>query len=92
MHPCPLHACVSDSKEWFAQAEDSTVVLDNVEYGITGAFAINIWIKVDSLNGNVFEYIYSHNSTHADATSWGPNQVLNNATCHLPNSLQCIIC
>ena len=58
-----------------AQANDSMVELDDVKYGVTGAWALNVWIRVQSLNRNLFEYVYSHNSTAADPTGWGPDQV-----------------
>lgn len=57
------------------QAKDSMVVLNPVAYGTKGPFAINIWIKVDDMEGSLFEYVYSHNSTSLTATTWGPDQV-----------------
>lgn len=62
------------------QANDSMVVLDTVPYGTTGAFAVNVWVKVNSLSGSQFEYIFSHNSTVPSSSSWGPNQVRPQAT------------
>ena len=57
------------------QANDSMVLLDAVPYGTKGPFAINVWVKVASLSGSQFEYVFSHNSTVPETSSWGPNQV-----------------
>lgn len=57
------------------QANDSMVVLDSVPYGTAGPFAINVWVKVTSLNGEQFEYVFSHNATTPNPSSWGPSQV-----------------
>ena len=57
------------------QANDSMVLLDAVPYGTKGPFAINVWVKVTSLSGSQFEYVFSHNSTVPETSSWGPNQV-----------------
>ena len=57
------------------QANDSMVELDGVRYGSRGPFAINLWMRAQSLNGALFEYLYSHNSTATDPSGWGPNQV-----------------
>ncbi|EIE21984.1 hypothetical protein COCSUDRAFT_56427 [Coccomyxa subellipsoidea C-169] len=46
---------IIDFSSW-GRAVDSTVILDPVQYGTSGPFAINIWFKVDSLNGNVQLY------------------------------------
>ena len=51
------------------------VLLQSVPYGTAGPFAINVWVKVANLAGSQFEYVFSHNSTVPDTTSWGPNQV-----------------
>ena len=51
------------------------VVLQPVPYGTAGPFAINVWVKVASVAGSLFEYVFSHNSTTPDTTTWGPNQV-----------------
>ena len=51
------------------------VLLDAVPYGTKGPFAINVWVKVTSLSGSQFEYVFSHNSTVPETSSWGPNQV-----------------
>lgn len=51
------------------------VVLDPVPYGTAGPFAINVWIKVTSLHGEQFEYVFSHNATTPNPSSWGPSQV-----------------
>lgn len=51
------------------------VLLDAVPYGTKGPFAINVWVKVSSLSGSQFEYVFSHNSTVPETSSWGPNQV-----------------
>ena len=58
-----------------AQANDSMVELDDVRYGTRGPFAVNLWMRAQSLNGALFEYLYSHNSTAPDPSGWGPNQV-----------------
>ena len=57
------------------QAENSVVELDDVPYGQNGSWAINIWMRVQSLDGSLFEYVYSHNSTAPDPSGWAPNQV-----------------
>lgn len=57
------------------QVNDSMVVLDPVPYGTAGPFAINVWVKVTSLNGEQFEYVFSHNATTPNPSSWGPSQV-----------------
>jgi hypothetical protein len=51
------------------------VELDNVPYGANGSWAINLWMRAQSLQGDLFEYVYSHNSTAPDPSGWGPNQV-----------------
>ena len=51
------------------------VLLDAVPYGTKGPVAINVWVKVASLSGSQFEYVFSHNSTVPETSSWGPNQV-----------------
>ncbi|CAK0785312.1 hypothetical protein CVIRNUC_008519 [Coccomyxa viridis] len=58
-----------------SEANDSMVLLDAVPYGTKGPFAINVWVKVTSLSGSQFEYVFSHNSTVPETSSWGPNQV-----------------
>ncbi len=61
------------------QANDSMVVLQPVPYGTAGPFALNVWVKVGSLAGSQFEYVFSQNSTVPDTSSWGPSQVRSRA-------------
>ena len=56
------------------QANDSMVELDDVRYGTRGPFAINLWMRAQSLNGALFEYLYSHNSTATDTSAGGPTR------------------
>ena len=58
-----------------AQDLDSMVELDDVPYGANGSWGINLWMRVQSVDGNLFEYVYSHNSSALDPSGWGPNQV-----------------
>lgn len=58
------------------------VVLENVKYGTTGAFSINIWMKKDistDFFGDTFQFIFSHSSLDganaAQFTPATPNQV-----------------
>lgn len=61
--------------------DSDLVALDPVGYGAsTGAFTVNVWLRVGDLSGDTFSYALSHRGTDAassaDAnTGWGPNQV-----------------
>ena len=57
------------------QADDSTIVLDPVVYGTTGAWAINLWMRVGNASGAAFQYLYSHAASKYYATGWESDQV-----------------
>jgi hypothetical protein len=51
------------------------VALDNVEYGASGAFSINVWMAHNSSSGNAFEFLFSHGNDNMPADPWMPNEV-----------------
>lgn len=42
--------------------------------GSHDSFTINLWFKVDSARGELFQYLLSHMGDD-DGSDWGPNQV-----------------
>jgi len=60
------------------QKNDSTVMLDPVEFGRGGQWAISIWFRPNpsGLMGNEFEYIFSQGRKGVEyTTGYEPNQV-----------------
>jgi hypothetical protein len=66
------------------QDVDSTIVLESVPYGKSGAWAINIWIKPGSVYGNNFQYIFSHAANKMYQTGWESNQARASPSCSSP--------
>ena len=56
------------------QQNDSTVVLDSVPYATSGAWAVNLWMKVGSVYGDNFQYLFSHAEDKFYSTGWESNQ------------------
>lgn len=61
------------------QDAGSYVVLDDVAYGRTGPWAVNLWMRTANSSGTALQYLYSHNSSASNgdvnSLAWGPNQV-----------------
>lgn len=61
-----------------APVQKSSVQLPSLSYGhATGAFAINIWVRVDNttLEGESYQYVYSHGPATQSTNGTEPNQV-----------------
>jgi len=59
------------------QAAENAIQLANAPYGISGAFAVNIWMRRNpgsDTSGKTFQYIFSHTGIAA-ASGTSPNQV-----------------
>jgi hypothetical protein len=53
------------------------VTLDNVEYGASGGFAVNLWVRVSEasdLTGSTFSYLFSHADVDTTDPMTSPNQ------------------
>ena len=57
------------------QTADSLVALQNVPYGHSGSFAVNLWFKVTSVEGSHYAYLFSHSASTPEVTDFDPNQV-----------------
>jgi hypothetical protein len=60
-----------------SQAAKTALALENVPYGRSGAFAINLWMRRfndSDLSGEAFQYLFSHSSVGVPH-ALSPNEV-----------------
>lgn len=69
------------------QQNDSTIVLDSVPYGASGAWAVNLWFKPGPLYGDNFQYLFSHAQDKFYKTGWESNQAWHSCPMHALCSL-----
>ena len=84
-----MYRVISKSAEasMLLQQNDSTIVLDSVPYGASGAWAVNLWFKPGPLYGDNFQYLFSHAQDKFYATGWESNQAWHSCPMHALCSL-----